>query len=216
VENLGLRDKLEGQANKVRAVAFSPDGKYLASAAWGGRVVVWSVDSAQPVAELAVGDERMRVRCVAFLGEDRLVSGDEAGQAIVWDWRSGERVDTENVPTEVVGVVPAKSGDVVYLGGLNGKVWAWDLKSKDGGNREMTVDEEGNLSAIALSPDGQSLATAGLDGTVRIWDPETGERLLSLVGHAREVKALAFRPDGKALASGSLDGTVRIWEVDPR
>jgi WD40 repeat protein len=69
------------------------------------------------------------------------------------------------------------------------------------------------VTAVAYSRDGQHLASAGSDGTVRIWDPNIGTaiRTLTLTGHTDPVTAVAYSPDGRHLASASFDRTVRIW-----
>ena len=69
------------------------------------------------------------------------------------------------------------------------------------------------VSAVAIAPDGTWLATAGDDGTVRIWDPATGQQRATLTGHTGPVRAVAIAPDGTWLASGGDDGTVRIWDT---
>ncbi len=73
---------------------------------------------------------------------------------------------------------------------------------------------DGDVFSIAYSPDGQRLATAGKDGTVRIWEAETGTLLHILRGHTTEVTSVAFSPDGKTIASGSEDTTIRLWNSD--
>jgi hypothetical protein len=65
---------------------------------------------------------------------------------------------------------------------------------------------------VAFSPDGQRLASASNDQTVKIWDSATGKELFVLKGHAGVVRSVAFSPDGQRLASGSVDQTVRIWD----
>ena len=67
--------------------------------------------------------------------------------------------------------------------------------------------------AVAIAPDGSWLASAGEDGTVRIWDVATGQERAALTGHAGTVAAVAIAPDGSWLAAGGGDGTVRIWDV---
>jgi WD40 repeat protein len=66
--------------------------------------------------------------------------------------------------------------------------------------------------AIALSPDGQTIASGSADKTIKLWHLETGELLGTFTGHAGVVSAVAFSPDGQMLASASLDKTIKIWQ----
>ncbi len=69
------------------------------------------------------------------------------------------------------------------------------------------------VDAIAFSPDGQLVASASADNTVRLWDVGSARELRNLAGHTNYVRAVAFSPDGRTLATGSTDGTVKLWEV---
>jgi len=82
---------------------------------------------------------------------------------------------------------------------------------------------EGWVHSVAFSPDGQTLATAGADRTVRLWEVRTGEAMGVLEGHRQRVRSLAFSPNGKSLASGSgafqdetFAGDVRLWDARTR
>jgi WD40 repeat protein/serine/threonine protein kinase len=72
----------------------------------------------------------------------------------------------------------------------------------------------GRVSSAAFSPDGRSVLTAGFDGTVRIWDGQTGYERLRLMGHTHQVAGAAYSPDGRRVASASFDKTARIWDAE--
>ncbi|GIK64871.1 MAG: hypothetical protein BroJett018_26650 [Chloroflexota bacterium] len=73
------------------------------------------------------------------------------------------------------------------------------------------VGHEEAITSVAFNADGTVIATGSLDGTVRLWDGETGELLNTLEGHIDTVSGVAFNPDGTLLASSGWDGSLRLW-----
>ena len=93
-------------------------------------------------------------------------------------------------------------------------VTIWDVES--GAVVQRMAFEQDYFLCMAYSPDGRSLAVAGKTRTIRLWDPVTGQELLTLDGHKGQVNRLAFSPDGTVLASCSHDGAVRLWRAPRR
>ena len=73
---------------------------------------------------------------------------------------------------------------------------------------------QGEVRSVEFSPDGKFIASASFDGTIRIWDVNTGLAVKELRGHTDKVLAVAYSPDGKSLASSSTDGTLRKWNIE--
>jgi WD40 repeat protein/Tfp pilus assembly protein PilF len=109
----------------------------------------------------------------------------------------------------------AFSPDGTTLASASGKwdgqpeVRLWDLPA--GRERSLLRGHASGVTALAFSPDGQSLATSSWDRTVRLWDVTTAAERRVLRGHTNYVVALAFSPDGEFLATGSCDGTAKLW-----
>jgi WD40 repeat protein/DNA-binding SARP family transcriptional activator len=128
----------------------------------------------------------------------------------IWDWERGEIVRTIDSPSWSVVFDPTRSR-IATTGHLVGTAEVWDTAT---GERVATLASSAMFHGIAFSDDGSRVATAGADGVVRLWDPETGVELLALRGHETAVETVVFSPDGSRLASMGADGMVRVWALD--
>jgi WD40 repeat protein len=207
---------LRGHGDVVRSVAFSPDGKFLASGSEDQTVKVWEVGSWQEVATLrhgGVGRFWDRVSPVSFSPDGKfLASGSNDKTVKVWEvgsWREVVTLKGHGDPVNSVSFSP--DGKFLASGSGDWTVKVWEV----GSWREVvTLKGHGSsVNSVSFSPDGKFLASGSGDWTVKVWEVGRWQEVATLRGHGDVVRSVAFSPDGKFLASGSEDKTVKVWEV---
>jgi WD40 repeat protein/serine/threonine protein kinase len=218
---------LEAPGGLVRHVAFSPDGKWLASASgrWrdAGKVQVWDATTWAPV--LAVPAYVSWLGSLALSPDGRRlvsVGPDPYSEVKVWDVRTRQELLTfpgHSRPVESVAFSPdgRRIASAAWGAGIldlaEPEVLIWDAQT----GRELyrLRGHSAGVRCLAFSPDGQRLATGSVDHTIKLWDVQTGREALTLRGHFDSVCDVAFRPDGYQLVSASHDRTVRVWDATP-
>ena len=214
---LSLRATLSGHRQGVTGLAFSRDGKTLASGSMDGSVRLWDVERGAEVR--AVGGKAGQFTSVALSPDGKTLAAGMAADGLVrlWEAASGDERST-----------------------LTGyKQWLWSVAFSPDGKTLATADADGvklrsvgsgegadgvrpgiapgvipPSISLAFSPDGKALASGSVDQSVTLWDVASGKLSRTLQGHSDWVGGVAFSPDGVSIASVSWDHSVRLWDVN--
>ena len=194
----------------VTCVAFSPDGRRLASASDDATIGLWNADSGQLLHTLA--GHSNSVYSIAFSPDGRwLASGSGDHTVKLWDAQSGQMLRTIEGGANAAHLAFSPDGGRLASGGDDGAVKLWN---PDSGELLRTLEgHSGQVQSVAFSPDGLWLASAHLDGSIKLWDAQSGQMLRTIEGGANAA-CLAFSPGGGRLASGCDDGAVKLWNPD--
>jgi WD40 repeat protein len=196
----------------VSSVAFSPDGKTVASGSLDDTIKMWNVATGQEINTLK--GYSYPVISVAFSPDGKtLASGGWDDTIKIWHVATGQEINTlKGHSSSDNSVAFSPDGKTLASGGLRDKtIKIWNVAT---GQEIRTLKGHSDMVwSVAFSPDGKTVASGSSDKTIKIWNVATGQQITTLKGDSNQVYSVAFTPDGKTLASGGWDGTIKIWNV---
>jgi WD40 repeat protein len=232
-----IGNPMKGHMMPVTSVAFSPDGKRIASVSNDQTIWLWDVQTGQPIGQPLQG-HKFAVNSVAFSPDGkRIISGGGVSRGLgredtedntvrQWNAQTGHPLGNPMIghmaPVNSVAFSP--NGKRIVSGSDDKTLRLWDTQTGQPIEPPLRGHTD-NVTSVAFSPDGKRIISGGgsivglgrdgaTDNTVRLWDAQTGHPLGNpLIGHESSVRSAAFSPDSKRILSGSDDKTLRLWDT---
>jgi hypothetical protein len=210
---LTLANTLVSANAALTSLAFSPDGRLLASVRWFHSIELWDVASGAEVRTFGENGGTVAGHTVAFSPDGRILAsaGILDSHYPLWDVATGTQIRVLVGQTQAFSVAFSPDGRMLASGNWEHTIQLWDVAS--GTELRTLGGHKGSVVSVAFSPDGRMLASGSNDQTIKLWDVVSGTELRTLAGHKSSVNVVAFSPDGRLLASGSDDQTIKLWEA---
>jgi WD40 repeat protein len=199
--------------DSINSVAFSPDGKTIASGNTNGTVTLWNVDGQKPISQTLTGHSKL-VSSVTFSPDGRtLVSCGWDNTIILWDVASRQPIG-QPLKGELgapFSIAFSPDGKLLATGNGNSTVTLWDINKHQAIGEPFTGHMDW-VTSVAFSPNGKILAAGSIDRSVILWDLATRQTIIQLPAQDY-VRSVAFNPDGKILAVGA-GNAIKLWNVE--
>ena len=213
-----------GHSGKISSMAYSPNGKLIASGGWDQTVRLWEVETGNEVRVFS--GLKTNVGALAFSPDGKVLAAEAYFSLKLWDVATGQELTPPIAQNwNVSSVVFSRDGQMVAAGSNDQTTRVWDVKSgkelwKFGDVKGYTVEPNGvghipeeAVKAVAFSPTENILASASSDGKIRLFNITNGTLSRTLAGHTSPISSILYSSDGKRLVSASETG-IRIWNAD--
>ncbi|KAK4495999.1 hypothetical protein PRZ48_013267 [Zasmidium cellare] len=195
----------------ISALAFSPDGTFLASGTGNGKLWLWNSSMHKKTCELE--GHRNTVDALAFSSDGRTLASKSGPHFIMWHTHTGERRTSFNRrDDQFTTLALSPDGQIVLSGSRDATIRLWDTRVSE--EMQSFEGHSKGTTSVSFSPDGLKVVTGGKDKTVRVWNAQTGDETQRFQGHDDWVRTAVLSPDGQKVASHSGDNTIRLWDAN--
>jgi len=211
---------IKGNEYLIRALAFAPDSKTLASASDEKVVKIWDIAGGLELNRL--DGHKDNIWSVAFSPDGKMIASGSFDRTLkLWDPAKNKLILNLKRPAEIWAVAFSPNGRMLASGDTGCTITIFDVPTSTAKGGQLDVRQtkilqghSADVFSLSFSPDNKLIASGSHDNTVKIWDIESEECLHTLKGHRHLTYAVAFSPDGKMVASGSFDKTIKLWDVE--
>jgi WD40 repeat protein/DNA-binding SARP family transcriptional activator len=214
IERGQVIDVLRGHTREIQNLAFSPDGRMLASGSHDGKILLWDVGIPERSRMLgSLQGHSKTVSALVFHPNSAILASGSADCTIrLWDCSTLQaRQILQGHASDVAALDFSADGQTLVSASSDRMVRWWDVQT--GRALDLLNGYIDTIHALSFRPDGRHLASGGADGMIRIWESGHGRLERSLRGHTGQVLSVAFSPDARFLVTGGTDGTIRIWDA---
>jgi len=199
---------LAEHTDAVLSLAWSPDGKYIASGGEDRTICVW--DSASGRRRLLLDKLDGIVQSIAFSPDSALLGVAAGDTATLWTLADGKMLRGLWHNDSPVTIAFSPDGQWVATSMARGEIRIWDVES---GGEDQAISAGPGLNGAWFSPDSRTIASAHSNGTIALWEVSTGKQTASMYGPQRSVEWVDFSPDGLRVASCTDDMMLKVWDV---
>ena len=201
-----------GHLHRVKSIAFSPDGNYIASVGgFSNTARLWNTQTGKSISIRRMHPKGFNLVVSALDGPIFATVGDD-NAAYLWDGKTGNhKITLTGHRKQVSCVAYSPDSKTIATGSSDRTIRLWDATT--GTHQTTLASTVRGMRYLVYSPDGDTIVCGGRNGSVQLWDTQTLKLKSTLIGHTARVKSIAYAPDGNTIATASSDGTVRLWDA---